>query len=212
MTLTDLNAMLRLQLEHYGFLPLWELLDSAITPSSTHLEVSTPAGLRFKWQDDTAHSFFETFDWWALHGAGVDKPAGQHQLQTSYVDWTREYRRYLAMLSAHGVRVSQHLAGLEDTTISDSFLLEESSMTPQPSAAPVTSHSADDLGTIAVTVVTGNRQMNFYPLQASGLNDLHQFIREQDYAGDVAYPGRLCYDESSRQLVAETLPDTKRDN
>jgi len=31
MTLTDLNAMLRLQLEHFGFLPLWELLDAALS-------------------------------------------------------------------------------------------------------------------------------------------------------------------------------------
>jgi hypothetical protein len=48
--------------------------------------------------------------------------------------------------------------------------------------------------------------MNFYPLKASGLNDLHQFIRDQGYSGDIAYPGRLCYDENSRQLMAETLP------
>lgn len=209
MTLTDLNAMLRLQLEAYGFLPLWELLDAAMSPSTTPLEVSTPSGLVFKWQDDSVRSFFESFDWWARYGAGADKPADHHQLQTAYADWTREYRRYLTMLDAHGVSVSQHLAGHEDTAITDSFLLEESSMTPEPSAAPVTAHSADDLGIMAVTVVTGRRQMNFYPLQASGLNDLHRFIRQQGYSGDVAYPGRLCYDESSRQLTAESLPEAE---
>ena len=48
--------------------------------------------------------------------------------------------------------------------------------------------------------------MNLYPLQASGLNDLHQFIREQGYSGDIAFPGQLCYDEHSRQLIAESLP------
>jgi hypothetical protein len=31
MTLTDLNAMLRMQLDHFGFLPLWELLDAALS-------------------------------------------------------------------------------------------------------------------------------------------------------------------------------------
>jgi len=59
---------------------------------------------------------------------------------------------------------------------------------------------------MAVTVVSGNRQMNFYPLQANGLNDLHQFIREQGYSGDIAYPGRIVYDEQSRQLISEPLP------
>ena len=206
MTITDLNALLRLQLEHFGFLPLWELLDAAMAPHDGVLEVSTPAGLRLKWQNGAVHSFFESFDWWATYGSGADKPATDQQLQTGYVDWTREYRRYQTMLSAHGVKVSQHLPGLEDAEISDSFLVEESTVSPGQTAATVTEHSADDLGTVAVTVVKGDRQMNFYPLQASGLNDLHRFIRNQGYSGDVAFPGRICYHESTRQLIPEPLP------
>ena len=79
-------------------------------------------------------------------------------------------------------------------------------MEPGQHAASVTEHTADDLGTLAVTVVCEKRQMNFYPLQASGLNDLHRYIRDHGYSRDIAYPGRICYDESSRQLIAETLP------
>jgi len=206
MTITDLNAMLHLQLKHYGFLPLWELLDAAITSPENTLEVDTPGGLKFKWRDGAVHSFFESFDWWAQYGSGADKPASDQQLQESYANWTREYRRYLTMLVAHGIRVCQHLPGLEDTELKDSFLLEESTMSPGQSALPVTEHSAADLGTVAVTVVSGDRQMNFYPLQASGLTDLHQFIREQGYSGDVAYPGCIYYDENSRQLISECLP------
>ncbi len=206
MTITDLNAMLRLQLEHLGFLPLWELLDAAMTPQAATLEVTTAGGLEFKWHDGAVHCFFESFDWWAQYGGGAEKQALDQQLQSAYAEWTREYRRYLTMLTAHGVRVSQHLPGLEDAELDNTFLLEESTMIPGQSAVGVTEHSADDLGTVAVTVVSGNRQMNFYPLQASGLNDLHQFIHEQGYSGDVAYPGRVCYDENSRQLISEYLP------
>jgi len=206
MTMTDLNVMLRMQLQHYGFLPLWELLDAAMNPPVESLEVSTPEGLNFKWQDGAVHSFFESFDWWTQYGSGSGKPSVNQQLQSGYVEWTREYRRYLTVLTAHGVRVSQHLPGLEDSELSHSFLVEESTMTPDQSAVPVTEHSASDLGTVAITVVTGPRQINFYPLQACGLSDLHQYIREQGYAGDTAYPGRICYDESSRQLIAESLP------
>lgn len=206
MTITDLNALLRMQLEHYGFLPLWELLDAAMTKQTGTLEITTGSGLRFKWRDEAVHSFFESFDWWAQRGAGAGNPASDQQLQSAYTDWTREYRRYLTMLTAHGVEVSQHLPGLEDAGLTNSFLLEESTNSPAQDAAQVTAHSADDLGTIAVTVVSGARQMNFYPLEAGGLNDLHQFIRKQGYSGDIAYPGRLCYDENSRQLVADSLP------
>ncbi len=206
MTMTDLNALLRLQLEHYGFLPLWELLDAAMTNTTGTLEVTTPGGLRFNWRDDKVHSTFESFDWWAQYGGGAEEPANDQMLQSAYANWTREYRRYLTMLTAHGVSVSQHLPGLDDTELTTSFLLEESTNTPEPSSAQVTAHSADDLGTIAVTVINGSRQMNFYPLQASGLNDLHQFIREESYGGDIAYTGKLCYDESLRRLIAESLP------
>jgi len=211
MTITDLNAMLRLQLEHYGFLPLWELLDAAITPPAGPLEVSTAGGLRLKWHDGAVNSHFETFDWWARHGGGAGEPGSDQQLQSAYADWTREYRRYLTMLTAHGVEVRQHLPSLEkppleNASLKNSFLVEESSVTPDQSAAPVTEHSAADLGTIAITVVSGQRQINFYPLLASGLNDLHQFIHDQGYAGDIAYPGRICYDPSSRQLISESLP------
>jgi len=206
MTITDLNALLHLQLKHYGFLPLWELLDAAMTPPAAALEVNTEGGLKFKWQDGAVHSYFESFDWWAKYGGGVGKPANDQQLQAAYAEWTQEYRRYLTMLTAHGVKVCQHLPGLEDAELKDSFLLEESTVIPGAAALPVTEHSAIELGTIAVTVVSGNRQMNFYPLQPNGLNDLHRFIREQGYSGDVAYPGCICYDESSRQLISECLP------
>lgn len=207
MTITDLNALLRLQLEHFGFLPLWELLDAAMTANTSRLEISTADGLEFKWRDGAVHSFFESFDWWANYGSGKNKLAADQQLQSDYADWTREYRRYMTMLAAHGVKVSQHLPGLEDAELEDSFFLEESTILPGQSAVAVTEHSADDLGTVVVTVARGDRQINFYPLQASGLNALHQFIREQGYGGDIAYPGRICYDENKRQLIAETLPE-----
>ncbi len=205
MTITDLNALLRLQLEHYGFLPLWELLDAAMNTPGQVLQVKTTTGLRFEWREGAVHSFFESFDWWANHGGGAGRPASKQQLQTAYADWTREYRRYLTMLTAHGVKVSQHLPGLDDAELTDTFLLEESTMRPLRDAAPVTEHRADDLGTVAVTVVSGNRQMNFYPLLADGLNDLHRFIHNEGYSGDIAFPGNITYDEDTRQLIADTL-------
>jgi hypothetical protein len=205
MTIDDLHELLRLQLEHFGFRPLWELLDTAMASSAEAMEVSTQSGLRFKWRERAVHSFFETFDWWAQYGSGVDIPASGQQLQSAYAGWTGEYRRYLTTLNAYGIKVCQHLPGQEDTELSDSFLVEESTLKPEGSAAPLTEHTIDNLGIVAVTVVSGERQMNFYPLQASGLDDLHRFIREQGYHGDVAFPGGIHYAENSRQLLADTL-------
>lgn len=205
MTMVDLNAMLRMQLDHLGFLPLWELLDAAINMPGQVLQTGNPDGPNFKWQDGVVHSVFETFDWWAQHGGGAEKPADKQQLQSAYADWTRQYRQYLILLAAHDISVNQYLPGLDDTPIADTFLVEESTVKPSESAAAVTEHSAHDLGIVALTVVQGVRQMNFYPLQASGLNDLHQYIQQQGYSGDTAYPGGVCYDENLRQLVAESM-------
>lgn len=206
MTLTDLNALLHLQLKHFGSLPLWELLDAGLNPPPEPLEVQTDNGLKFKWQDGVVHAFFESFDWWARHGEGKKLDAANQKLQGAYVSRTLEYRRYLTTMQAHGVSVNQHLPGLEDAVLEDSFLMEESTVTPQPTAVSVTEHSTSETGIIAVTVVSGKRQINFYPLKPSGLNDLHQFIREQGLGGDIAYPGHICYDELTRQIVADSLP------
>jgi hypothetical protein len=205
MTMVDLNAMLRMQLDHYGFLPLWELLDTAINVPKHELQTHNLDGPNFKWKDGCVHGVFETFDWWANYGSGADKPADNSQLQNAYRNWTRQYRQYLTLLAAHNIEVKQYLPGLEDAPISDSFLLEESTIKADKSAATITEHSADDLGIVALTVVQGTRQMNFYPLLASGLNDLYQYIHQQGYSGDIAYPGSIRYDESLRQLIAESM-------
>ncbi len=205
MTLADLNALLRLQLELFGFLPLWELLDAAVNPRQGGLNVSTDRGLEFACKDGVVHSYFETFDWWAAAGAGKNTPADEPELQNSYADWTREYRRYVTMLEAHGVTVEQHPGSRRDTVLTESFLLERSARKPGEEDAPVTEHGLDDLGTVAVTVVSGGRQMNFYPLRADGIGRLHDHMRAQGYTGDTAFPGRLCVDAASRRLRADTL-------
>ncbi|NOR20590.1 MAG: hypothetical protein GQ538_10940 [Xanthomonadales bacterium] len=148
---------------------------------------------------------FETFDWWAKNGGGTEKPADGHQLESAYCGWTRQYRQYLTLLAAHNIEVKQYLPGLDDAPISDTFLVEESTIKPGQSTATVTEHSAADLGIVALTVVQGARQMNLYPLQAQGLNDLYQYIHQQGYSGDIAYPGAICYDDNLRQLVAESM-------
>jgi len=80
--------------------------------------------------------------------------------------------------------------------------------TPTDLAAllPFNKHSTGELGAVAVTVVNSPGQINLYPLQADGINDLHRYIGEHDLGRDIAYPGHIRYDEVSCQLIAEILP------
>ena len=204
MTLTDLNAMLRLQLEHYGFLPIWELLDAALYERNDPLTVTSASGKTWQWQAGAAHTTFETFDYWANEGAGADVAATRLALAAGYAEWTRELRQYLTTLQAHGLTVRLHLPRATEP-LTDSFLAEVSADPPQGDDCTVTEHHFDDLGTIAITVVRDNRIENWYPLRPRALNDMHRLLRNQAAAEPtVAFPGTILYNETTRRLRPES--------
>lgn len=206
MTMTDLHAMLRMQLEHFGFLPLWELLYAALDLEPGSLAASGRGGQRFEWRDGAVHCLFETFDHWANDGPGREYSCAGQILAREYSDWTREYRQYLTTLQAHAVPVLQHLAEDPDPVLEGSFLVEVSALAPGNGAAQVTEHSSGELGTIAVTVIHAGRQLNYYPLIPAGLNELHAVLRDSGLGGGgVAFPGCINYSERERRLIPDAL-------
>jgi hypothetical protein len=200
MTLTDLSAMLRLQLEHFGFLPLWELLDAALDGRDGALRVNTPSGKTLEWRDGEVHAVFETFDYWAREGGGAALPAARLALAGGYGDWTREMRQYTTTLRAHGVVIRFHPPGA-GPALAGTYFSESSDAAPQDGDPAVTEHSFGDLGTVAVTAVVGDRIENYYPLRPRGLNDIQARLREVVRGGHmVAFPATILYDEQTRRL------------
>lgn len=203
MTLTDLRAMLRLQLEHFGFLPLWELLDSALCGSEGRRSATGRGGQRFTFEAGSVRCQFETFDYWARRGAGKDLAETEGDLGSAYADWTREYRQYVATLQAHAVPVVQQAP--DGDALPGGYLVEETEAAAPPGAAEVTEHGSPELGVLAVTVVRGGRQFHYYPLTPEGLNALHAIIRAEGLGpAGFSYPGRLAYDPEARRLMADT--------
>lgn len=200
MTLTDLAALLRLQLEHFGFLPLWELLDAALSGRTEPLAVSTGGGFRAEWRDRAVHVRFETFDHWANHGAGAGMPAERLKLADGYGEHTREVRQYVTTLRAHGVPVRFELPD-GGGTLEGRFFSEESPQAAGADDPAITEHNFENLGTIAITHADQGRVVNYYPLTPGGLNDIHATLRDRVPAGrTVAFPVTLVYDEASRRL------------
>lgn len=205
MTVADLNAMLHLQLDHFGFLPLWRLLDHAVNEMDGTLTVEGRGGQRFHWNGELVESRFETFDEWA-RGSGKSLPAADQLLAQAYTDWTREYRQYLTTLLAHGITVQQQLAEGMERSADGSFGVETTPGEPARDAVGVTEHSAGELGTVAVTVIREGRQRNYYPLEPRGLNRLHAAIRESlGGTPSVSFPGCILYDPGQRSLQADFL-------
>ena len=210
MTLTDLNAMLRLQLDHFGFLPLWEILDAALTGRESPLNVTTPDGRTLEWRDGQVHTTFETFDFWASRGAGRKVLASRQALAGGYADWTRELRQYLTTLKAHGVAL-RFTDPVSERQLEGTFFSETSERRPRPGDAALTEHSFEELGTVAITACDGETVKNFYPLSPQGLNDVHAHLRRRVPDGQtVAFPGTLLYDEKARRLMPDSGDSASR--
>lgn len=207
MTLTDLMAMLRLQLEHVGFLPLWTLLDAVLRDADPGV-VETERGHRFSINDGMVTARFETFDHWAGSGAGADVDSNPEALSEGYLAWTREYRQYQTTLAAHGVTVRATLPDETDASHRDAHVVEQALARPPRGAAPLTEHRTDDLGTVAVTVSDEHGLCHYYPLEAQGVDAIRALTRgagAPDTA--VARPGGLCIDPQARRLTADLLVD-----
>ena len=204
MTLTDLRAMLKLQLEHFGFPGLWELLDAAIEQAVDPVSVIASGGQLFDFRDGSVHCRFETFDHWARHGGGsaLDK---EMDLAEAYAEWTREFRQYVTTLDAYHVPLVHTPADTQHMMIEGDYLVEVSDHVPVGGESEVTEHSWGDVGVISVSVVDGARQFNYYPLSASGLNALHQAIRTRGLGpGGFSFAGKVIHDRDTRRL----LPDS----
>jgi hypothetical protein len=201
MTLTDLNAMFRMQMEHFGYLPLWELIDAAIEGRRELLALTTDHSTRYEWIDGHVQVSFQTFDYWASRGGGRDV-SDVNELPGGYVAWSRELRRYTSTLAAHAVPLKFELPDGCKGEVSESYLFETA---PGPgnseSLASITEHSSTELGTIAISAIAPGTLRNFYPLAPQGLNLIHDLLQTMELEGEgMAFPGTIKFSETGRSL------------
>lgn len=236
-TVSDLCALLRVQLESNEFLPLWELLEHAWFERPGTRSVELEAGNRFLAAEDHVHTPFYTFNDWAQFGPGRALPGAE--LGGGYLRWARAQRQYVLALEAYGLHVRRVLASphLETTlaTVDDAAALAAFRDIPclsgdylverifhndseQPEQQMRITHQADpELGTLAYTVATLDadgqlaRLEHHYPLRPQGLpviaDQLVQRCAEQGTERQILHPGRLLYSESGRSLRAAAAAD-----
>jgi hypothetical protein len=206
MTLLDLNAMFRLQLEHFGFLPLWQLLDAALNARTEPVEVGLENGQVYNWRDGAVDTEYQSFDFWSNSGGGREMDSYRGKLAGGYADWTRVTRQFLTVLQAHRVPFRFYLPTQAGKPLEGSYFVEKTATQVRPGRAEITEHSFAELGTICVTLIKNGRQENYYPLTSEGLNDIHRAIRDNGSSDrTVAFPGSILFDESTRCLLAESV-------
>ncbi|MCP5157801.1 MAG: hypothetical protein H6974_04045 [Gammaproteobacteria bacterium] len=236
-TIGDLCALLRVQLDGNGLLPLWELLEQAWFERPGVHSTILAGGNRFLVADDHAHTLFYTFDDWAQFGPG--RGLSGVELGAGYRRWARLQRQYTMALEAYGLHVRWVLANpqLEETLaivageaaqaamreipcLSGDYLVE--AIFQNDSACPeqqmtITNHADVELGTLAYTVMSLDadgrllRLEHHYPLRPQGLNviidRLIERCAEQETQRQVLHPGQLLYSENGRSLRAATAAD-----
>ena len=201
MTLTDLNAMFRLQLEHFGYLPLWELVDAAIERRAEPLTVTTESATNYEWRDGSVRVTFQTFDFWANHGGGRDVHDPQ-QLPSGYAQWSRDLRRFISTLAAHHVSLEFELPPASEGTVGEDYLCERAPAARESGPlASITEHNWPELGTLVITACAAGGLKHFYPLAPQGLNHIHEVLQTLELEGEgMAFPGTIKLDESERRL------------
>jgi hypothetical protein len=236
-TLSDLCALLRMQLESNELLPLWQLLEHTWFQRAEALTVNLADGNRFIAEKNDVHALFYTFDDWAQFGPGRHLPATS--LGEAYRNWARSQRQYTLALELYGLHVRHILANpqLEATLattaglatvaafreipcLSGDFLIEAifQNDSEKPEQQLLITNQADtELGTLAYTVTSLDAQgqllrlEHHYPLHPQGLNviidRLIQRCEEQNAQRQVLHPGQLLYSETSRGLRAMMASD-----
>lgn len=223
-TVNDLCALLKIQLEQNQLDGLWQLLESALYRPGEKTRVSLPSGNLFYLQGNEAYTPFYTFDQWAaVHGGGAE--AAQR-----YGDWVKLQRQYMAGLGAHGVRVLLTAGDAEFTSLCansglerarqrvlpDQELLRENAAEGALSGASIivlTEQATAELGPVAYTVLVqaaagGVLQLsNEYPLRPEAIHRIRDHWAAQAQALGVevhlARPGRLVTSEDGSHLVPD---------
>lgn len=223
-TFNDLCALLKVQLEHAGFGPLWELLDAALFTDRPPTRVELPEGNLFLVDGAEAFARFLTFAQWREQVPTSADPAAD------YARFQQLQRQYMAGLAAHGLRVHTVEPHEDLTAESLDTALGTARMEAMPpeteeinevvagsddwsdlAGISLTEHSRPGMGPIAYTVVAHDHHdqviyyANQYPLTPEAIRRIRGHWQEvaQSHGLELALmqPGDILHGPEAGQLV-----------
>jgi|GEM_PF-1137003 len=218
LTVNDLMALQRVQLDAAGLSGFWEVIETVLLAGDEPHSFELPGHVTCQWRDDQAHLAidFMTFDHWARTHTDSAARHGQaptaaehrslHQAPDSgYGLWVRGYRTLLALIQNHAIAWTLNLP--------DSAVLDERHQsviepahtsghqaTPPPHHGPhLTEHVDPTLGLLAWTLVEEGRAHHLYPTSPEAIGPM-QTDFDQRQIQSIERSDGLCYNPQTVTL------------
>jgi len=219
-TFNDLCALMKVQLDHGGFGPLWNLIEAALFQRGAPLREQLDAGNRYLLTGGRAHTPYYTVAEWLNH-----PPAGVPATLAAYLDWLRLQRQYDAGLAAHGIQVVHERPAADDSpgavrrstdpALADPDVRSETTAAwtqgNTPTRVILLEHGTAELGPVAYSLaVLDERDLPLelthrYPLNRRAMQRIEREARER--AGSLGVelewrrPREVALDEAGTDLA-----------
>ncbi len=190
LSLLDLAALMRTQFEHAGFLPEWEVIETALYANQPQLRQHSRHGNEYYLYRHLVFSPFFSYDFWAKHGPGKQLPPNHRPKR--WLRWLRHQRQAVAVMQTHGLDVRQYLpktwpepaekiclGSIEQQVVSDDFFTEIHGAIDENDTVTVTEQHISGIGTVAYTLSqkNGRQLQHLYPLTEKALNSIPEHLQ-----------------------------------
>ena len=223
-TFNDLCALMKIQLEHAEFGPLWQILETTLFTQHPPTRINLPEGNIALAEGGEAFLAFLPFSQWIAAHPDTADPAAD------YASYHQRQRQYMAGLTAHGVRVSvveyvpelldpdmakalsaARLNAMPDGTTEINEIVMGSEEWDSVATIILTEHSRPGLGPVAFTVLVRSPDdqvlyyANQYPLTPEGIARIQEYWTEKasQYGIELEriQPGDILHNGHGGQLL-----------
>ncbi len=190
LSLLDMAAMMRTQFEHAGFLPEWEVIETALFNQAPRLRQHSPFHNEYFLYQNMVFSPFFSFDFWTAHGPGATM--GAHERSKGWLRWLQRQRQATAVMQAHGLDVRQYLpkrwpepeekiclGGINQQVVAEDFFTEIHAPIDENRVVTVTEHHVPGIGPVAWTLSQdeGQHLQHLYPLTPAAMNTIPEYLK-----------------------------------
>ncbi len=220
-TFNDLAALMRVQMEHAQFAPLWQLIESALYRPDDIERVSLASGNQFIGMGGAVYTPWLTFDQWAAANNSHGDEA-----EHGYIEWMQRQRQYMTGLIRHGItlHITEPATGLtaadrevalsvaQAKALATDSLWYRETIQDQADARDVavvtlTEQAHPQLGPIAYTVLVQAEDgrllslVHDYPTDPGGIPAIIAYWRER-----AEQSGAQCHIERPGRLLSHGKP------